>query len=159
MHLASLVTVLFITLLGSVSVSGNFHQERIWSRYMRQSLPTEAHHRKQIYKQHPLRQARQNLGILPLLSDPENEAVTLGGPLWFDQTLVDFILRFIVPFSTPIIPDPKRIGLPPEYLMTEEELEEEFEHLETGRCLFYQDIDVIVHMQVVFYYWFPETWI
>ncbi|KAI1289240.1 hypothetical protein HDE_09043 [Halotydeus destructor] len=107
MHLASLVTVLSITLLGSVSVSGNFHQERIWSRYMRQSLPTEAHHRKQIYKQHPLRQARQNLGILPLLSDPENEAVTLGGPLWFDQTLVDFILRFIVPFSTPIIPDPE----------------------------------------------------
>lgn len=46
--------------------------------------------------------------------------------------------------------------------MTEEQLEEKYGqqlHQDEARCLFYEDIDVIVHLQIVFYYWFPETFI
>lgn len=94
------VLTVFLSLVSTNIITCNFHRNHPTTY----NSTTHKSHRVPIYFRHPVRQARQNLGIRPLLSDPDNPPDTIGFPLWFDETLTDFILRFIVPFSTPIVP-------------------------------------------------------
>ena len=79
------------------------------------------------------------------------------GQVWFDGTLVDIVLRLTGPIS-PIIPQLHAIGVPEILLMSEEEIEAKYgPNRFVGRCLFYEDYDVIIDVEILFYYWFPEV--